>query len=209
MIRFLPSCWTQALCVQEPSWVSDGRRGLCPPGLPTKPLAHQRERGKLQTTGASETPQVGLILIIFIMYSLTLLPNSTWVKVIHGGFLKETPFTIGVFISRSDTSILLTDEKAENKQEDSDSDEQTRVVDPRSNTAAVSQPQRIPLFPGMDPSALKVRPQPQNPQITIFHTAYGKEDSTFKGLNPVLSSVSSNGKHPKCNNRKQPCFGFD
>ncbi|CAL8247424.1 unnamed protein product [Merluccius merluccius] len=48
-----------------------------------------------------------------------------------------------------------TDEKAENKQENSDSEEQTRVVDPRSTTAAVSQPQRIPLFPGMDHSALK------------------------------------------------------
>uniref|UniRef100_A0A8C4YV26 Tankyrase 1-binding protein C-terminal domain-containing protein n=1 Tax=Gadus morhua TaxID=8049 RepID=A0A8C4YV26_GADMO len=45
-----------------------------------------------------------------------------------------------------------TDEKPEFKE---DPEEQTREVEPRSTTNAVSQPQRIPLFPGMDPSALK------------------------------------------------------
>ena len=42
----------------------------------------------------------------------------------------------------------------ENKQEESDSEEQARGADSRS--AASSQPQRVALFPGMDPSALKV-----------------------------------------------------
>ncbi|XP_052334648.1 zinc finger CCCH domain-containing protein 13 isoform X4 [Oncorhynchus keta] len=42
------------------------------------------------------------------------------------------------------------------KQEDSDSEEQERGVDPRS-AAASSQPQRVALFPGMDPSALKAQ----------------------------------------------------
>ena len=61
---------------------------------------------------------------------------------------------MNVFPSECDASILMTDEKPEFKE---DPEEQTREVEPRSTTNAVSQPQRIPLFPGMDPSALKVR----------------------------------------------------
>ncbi|KAM9546995.1 uncharacterized protein ACWYII_037023 isoform 1-T2 [Salvelinus alpinus] len=46
-----------------------------------------------------------------------------------------------------------TEDKVESSKKDSDSEEQARGVDPRS-AAASSQPQRVALFPGMDPSAL-------------------------------------------------------
>ncbi|XP_041756766.1 uncharacterized protein KIAA1671 isoform X2 [Coregonus clupeaformis] len=45
------------------------------------------------------------------------------------------------------------DKVGSSKKEDSDSEEQARGADPRS-AAASSQPQRVALFPGMDPSAL-------------------------------------------------------
>ena len=71
------------------------------------------------------------------------------------GFLRQRVCEyINVFPLECDASILMTDEKPEFKE---DPEEQTREVEPRSTTNAVSQPQRIPLFPGMDPSALKVR----------------------------------------------------
>ena len=78
------------------------------------------------------------------------------------GFLRVVAFfdrscvCINVFPSECDASILSTEEKPEIREEESE--EQKREVDPRSTTNAVSQPQRIPLFPGMDPSALKVMP---------------------------------------------------
>ncbi|XP_036835568.1 titin homolog isoform X2 [Oncorhynchus mykiss] len=46
-----------------------------------------------------------------------------------------------------------TDDKVESSKKDSDSEEQARGADPHS-AAASSQPQRVALFPGMDPSAL-------------------------------------------------------
>ncbi|XP_052317374.1 zinc finger CCCH domain-containing protein 13-like isoform X3 [Oncorhynchus keta] len=46
-----------------------------------------------------------------------------------------------------------TEDKVESSKKDSDSEEQTRGADPHS-AAASSQPQRVALFPGMDPSAL-------------------------------------------------------
>lgn len=46
----------------------------------------------------------------------------------------------------------MTELKAENK--DSDSEEPPRGAD--GGPAVVSQPQRVAVFPGMDPSALKV-----------------------------------------------------
>lgn len=50
----------------------------------------------------------------------------------------------------------VTEEKFESKKEVSDPEEQVRGAD---GGAAASQPQRVPLFPGMDPSALKVSQQ--------------------------------------------------
>lgn len=56
----------------------------------------------------------------------------------------------------SESVLSSTEDNIESsKQEDSDSEEQERGADPRS-AAASSQPQRVALFPGMDPSALKV-----------------------------------------------------
>ena len=47
----------------------------------------------------------------------------------------------------------MTEEKVESKNDDSDCEEQTRAD---ASPAVASQPQRIALFPGVDPSALKV-----------------------------------------------------
>lgn len=59
---------------------------------------------------------------------------------------------------RTHTTIIcvlpMTEAKVESKDADSDSEEQARGAD--SSPALSSQPQRIALFPGMDPSALKV-----------------------------------------------------
>uniref|UniRef100_A0A672JDU9 Zinc finger CCCH domain-containing protein 13-like n=1 Tax=Salarias fasciatus TaxID=181472 RepID=A0A672JDU9_SALFA len=48
-----------------------------------------------------------------------------------------------------------TDAKPERKEDDSDSEEQTRGAE--SSPAVALQPQRVALFPGMDPSALKAQ----------------------------------------------------
>lgn len=48
----------------------------------------------------------------------------------------------------------MKEAKAETKDDDSDSGEPTKGAD--ASAAVSSQPQRIALFPGMDPSALKV-----------------------------------------------------
>lgn len=52
---------------------------------------------------------------------------------------------------------LSVEEKSDStkKGEESDSEEQAKGID--SRTSSMSQPQRVALFPGMDPSALKVR----------------------------------------------------
>lgn len=50
--------------------------------------------------------------------------------------------------------LPVTEAKAESKEDDSDSEEQNKAADP--SPAAASQPQRVALFPGVDPSALKV-----------------------------------------------------
>ena len=65
--RCPPCCWTPACCAPGPSWVRDEPRAPGPPGPP-----HPRERAGPQTTGVSETPQVGSSLI-FIVCPLTLL----------------------------------------------------------------------------------------------------------------------------------------
>lgn len=49
---------------------------------------------------------------------------------------------------------LATEPKVESKDPDSDSEEATKGAN--SSPAVPSQPQRVALFPGMDPSALKV-----------------------------------------------------
>lgn len=50
--------------------------------------------------------------------------------------------------------VSVTEAKPERKDDDSDSEETTRGAD--GGSAVASQPQRVALFPGMDPSALKV-----------------------------------------------------
>lgn len=50
--------------------------------------------------------------------------------------------------------LAMTEAKIESKNDDSDSEEQNKEAD--VSPAVASQPQRIALFPGMDPSALKV-----------------------------------------------------
>lgn len=50
--------------------------------------------------------------------------------------------------------LCSTEAKVQSKDNDSDSEEPTRGAD--AGPAVASQPQRIALFPGMDPSALKV-----------------------------------------------------
>ncbi|XP_029916516.1 titin homolog [Myripristis murdjan] len=76
-----------------------------------------------------------------------------------------------------------TEEKVESKQEDSDSEEQARGVDPRS--AAASQPQRVALFPGMDPSALKAQLKKR-----------GDSDNQTDGPAPSASQLSRSPKSP-------------
>ncbi|XP_055742592.1 uncharacterized protein KIAA1671-like [Salvelinus fontinalis] len=70
------------------------------------------------------------------------------------------------------------------KQEDSDSEEQERGVDPRS-AAASSQPQRVALFPGMDPSALKAQLKKR-----------GDSDNQTDGAAPSPSQLSRSPKSP-------------
>ena len=59
--------------------------------------------------------------------------------------------------------LSSTEDKVESSKKDSDSEEQARGADPHS-AAASSQPQRVALFPGMDPSALMVRLPKRNRQ---------------------------------------------
>lgn len=47
----------------------------------------------------------------------------------------------------------VTEERVGKKNDDSDSEEHARA---EASPAVASQPQRVALFPGMDPSALKV-----------------------------------------------------
>lgn len=54
--------------------------------------------------------------------------------------------------------LRVTEAKVESKDSDSDSEEPTRGAD--GGPAVASQPQRVALFPGMDPSALKVTDPP-------------------------------------------------
>ncbi|XP_070992290.1 uncharacterized protein KIAA1671-like [Oncorhynchus clarkii lewisi] len=70
------------------------------------------------------------------------------------------------------------------KQEDSDSEEQERGVDPRS-AAASSQPQRVALFPGMDPSVLKAQLKKR-----------GDSDNQTDGSAPSPSQLSRSPKSP-------------
>lgn len=48
----------------------------------------------------------------------------------------------------------MTEAQVKSKDDDSDSEEQNKGAD--ASPAVSSQPQRIALFPGVDPSALKV-----------------------------------------------------
>ncbi|XP_029618465.1 plectin isoform X2 [Salmo trutta] len=70
------------------------------------------------------------------------------------------------------------------KQEDSDSEEQERGADPRS-AAASSQPQRVALFPGMDPSALKAQLKKR-----------GDSDNQTDGAAPSPAQLSRSPKSP-------------
>lgn len=54
-------------------------------------------------------------------------------------------------------SLILTEAKAESKNDDSESEEQAKGAD--AGPAVPAQPQRVALFPGVDPSALKVSHQ--------------------------------------------------
>ncbi|XP_067087347.1 plectin isoform X1 [Osmerus mordax] len=75
-----------------------------------------------------------------------------------------------------------TEEKVQAKQEDSDSEEQARAADPRP---AASQPQRVPLFPGMDPFALKAQLKKR-----------GDSDNQTDGLASSPSQLSRSPKSP-------------
>ncbi|KAM4616502.1 uncharacterized protein ACJ7VT_009374 isoform 1-T2 [Polymixia lowei] len=78
-----------------------------------------------------------------------------------------------------------TEDKPESKQ-DSDSEEPARGADSRSAAAAAaSQPQRIPLFPGMDPSALKAQLKKR-----------GDADNQIDGPAPSPSQLSRSPKSP-------------
>ncbi|KAI3372331.1 hypothetical protein L3Q82_022820 [Scortum barcoo] len=76
-----------------------------------------------------------------------------------------------------------TEAKAESKGDDSDSEEQTRGAD--ASPAVSSQPQRVPLFPGMDPSALKAQLKKR-----------GDSDNQIDGPTPSPSQLSRSPKSP-------------
>lgn len=57
----------------------------------------------------------------------------------------------------------MTEAQVESKDDDSDSEEQNKGAD--ASPAVSSQPQRIALFPGVDPSALKV-------DFNLIHSHY-------------------------------------
>uniref|UniRef100_A0A3P8Z7C8 Tankyrase 1-binding protein C-terminal domain-containing protein n=1 Tax=Esox lucius TaxID=8010 RepID=A0A3P8Z7C8_ESOLU len=77
-----------------------------------------------------------------------------------------------------------TEDKVESSKEDSDSEEQARGADPRL-AAASSQPQRVALFPGMDPSALKAQLKKR-----------GDSDNQTDGPAPSPSLLSRSPKSP-------------
>uniref|UniRef100_A0A3Q3KZR6 Tankyrase 1-binding protein C-terminal domain-containing protein n=1 Tax=Mastacembelus armatus TaxID=205130 RepID=A0A3Q3KZR6_9TELE len=76
-----------------------------------------------------------------------------------------------------------TEVKVENKDDDSDSEEQSRVAD--FSPAVASQPQRIAMFPGMDPSALMAQLKKR-----------GDSDSQVDGSTPSPSQLSRSPKSP-------------
>ncbi|XP_041718338.2 uncharacterized protein si:ch73-138n13.1 [Coregonus clupeaformis] len=77
-----------------------------------------------------------------------------------------------------------TEDIESSKQQDSDSEEQERGADPRS-AAASSQPQRVALFPGMDPSTLKAQLKKR-----------GDSDNQTDGAAPSPSQLSRSPKSP-------------
>ncbi|KAG9354678.1 hypothetical protein JZ751_001391, partial [Albula glossodonta] len=83
-------------------------------------------------------------------------------------------------------SMLVTvtcEEKVESsKQEDSDTEEQGKGSEPRPTA---SQPQRVALFPGMDPSALKAQLKKR-----------GDSDNQTDGASPSASQLSRSPKSP-------------
>ncbi|KAL6114624.1 kiaa1671 [Pungitius sinensis] len=76
-----------------------------------------------------------------------------------------------------------TEAKAETKDDDSDTVEPTKGAD--ASAAASSQPQRIALFPGMDPSALKAQLRKR-----------GDSDNQIDGAAPSPSQLSRSPKSP-------------
>ncbi|XP_070821158.1 capping protein-inhibiting regulator of actin dynamics [Chaetodon trifascialis] len=76
-----------------------------------------------------------------------------------------------------------TEAKAESKDEDSDSEQQTRAAE--SVPAVAAQPQRVALFPGMDPSALKAQLKKR-----------GDSDVQTDGPAPSPSQLSRSPKSP-------------
>ncbi|XP_067460070.1 trichohyalin [Thunnus thynnus] len=75
-----------------------------------------------------------------------------------------------------------TEEKVESKNDDSDYEEQTRAD---ASPAVASQPQRIALFPGVDPSALKAQLKKR-----------GDSDNQTDGPSPSPSQLSRSPKSP-------------
>ncbi|MEQ2290299.1 hypothetical protein AMECASPLE_001943 [Ameca splendens] len=76
-----------------------------------------------------------------------------------------------------------TEAKAENKNDDSESEEQARGAD--AGSAVPSQPQRVALFPGVDPSALKAQLKKR-----------GDSDNQTNGPVPSPSQISRSPKSP-------------
>ncbi|KAE8292518.1 hypothetical protein D5F01_LYC09888 [Larimichthys crocea] len=76
-----------------------------------------------------------------------------------------------------------TEAKVQSKDNDSDSEEPTRGAD--AGPAVASQPQRIALFPGMDPSALKAQLKKR-----------GDSDNQTEGPAPSPSQLSRSPKSP-------------
>ncbi|KAM7391700.1 hypothetical protein PAMP_022367 [Pampus punctatissimus] len=75
-----------------------------------------------------------------------------------------------------------TEEKVESKNDDSDSEQQPR---PDASPAVASQPQRIALFPGVDPSALKAQLKKR-----------GDSNNQTDGPSPSPSQLSRSPKSP-------------
>ncbi|XP_056232197.1 trichohyalin isoform X1 [Seriola aureovittata] len=76
-----------------------------------------------------------------------------------------------------------TEAKVESKDDDSDSEEQARGAD--AHPAVASPPQRVALFPGMDPSALKAQLKKR-----------GDSDNQTDGPTPSPSQLSRSPKSP-------------